>query len=95
MLIVHGLFTNCRDRLVVGHFKIVFDVKSSSRLLIIRFVVFSSCVVFHVECRFVRGRSCAVAMFLHCSFVTWMGGAGFNAIALVVVITPMVSLMIL
>ncbi len=95
MLIVHGLFTDHHDRLVVRRFKIVFDVKSSSRRLIMQFVVFSSCVVFHVGCRFVRGHSCAVAMFLHCSLVVWMGGAGFNSIALVVVITVMMNLMIL
>ena len=95
MLIVHGLFTDRHDCVVVGPFKIVFDVKSSSCRLIMQFVLFSSSVVFHVRCRFVRGRSCAVAMFLHSSFVVWMGGAGFNVITLVVVITPMVSLMIL
>ena len=95
MLIVHGLFTNHHDCVVVGPFKIVFDAKSLSCCLIMRFVVFSSCVVFHVRCRFVRGRSCAVAMFLHSSFVVWMGSAGFNVITLVVVITPMVSLTIL
>ena len=95
VLIVHGLFTNRRDCLVVGCFKIVFNVKSLSRRLTMRFVVFSSCIVFHVGCRFVPGHTCAVAMFLNCSFFVWMGGAGFNVIALVVVITAMVSLMIL
>ncbi len=34
VLIVHGLFTDRRDCLVVGRFKIVFDVKSLSRRLI-------------------------------------------------------------
>ena len=42
VIIVHGLFTDHRDRLVVGRFKIVFNVKSSSRQLIMGFFLFSS-----------------------------------------------------
>ena len=34
VLIVYGLFTDRRDRLVVGRFNFVFDVKSSRRRLI-------------------------------------------------------------
>ena len=82
-------------RLVVGRFDFAFDVKSPMCCLIMRFVVLSFCVVFHVGCRFICGRSCAVALFLHCLFVVWMGVVGFDAIVLMVVIILMVYLMIL
>jgi hypothetical protein len=74
--------------LVMGRFKDVFDAMSSTWCLIMRFVVFSSCVVFHLGWH-------VVAMFLYCPFVVWVGDVGFDAIPLVVVITAMVSLMIL
>ncbi len=39
------VFVGC---LVMGRFRDVFDVRSSTRRLIMRFVAFSSCVVFHL-----------------------------------------------
>ncbi len=81
--------------LVVHCFVFAFGVKSLTHCLIMRFVAFSFCFVFHVRCWFICGRLSAVALFLHCLFVVWMGIVSFDAVVLMVVIIVMVCLMIL